>query len=77
MQTLPTRTERHPMQHHFHVEGMTCGHCEQAVTDAVKALDSQAIVRIDRANNSVDVTSIEPRDTIAVAIAEEGYTVAP
>lgn len=65
------------MQHHFTVQGMTCGHCEQIIGQAVRSLDSQAIVRVDRANSSVDVTSIEPRDTIAVAIAEEGYVVTP
>lgn len=63
------------MQHHFIVRDMLCGNCEQAITQAVKALDSEAIVRVDRANNSVDVSSIEPRDTIAEAIAEEGYTI--
>ena len=59
------------------VQGMTCGHCERAVTQAVQALDPAAEVRIDRAANRVDVASTQPRDALAAAIAEEGYEVAP
>ena len=61
----------------FNVQGMTCGHCESAVTQAVKTVDPQAEVRIDRASGQVDVISGKPRETIAAAIAEEGYSVAP
>lgn len=61
--------------HTFTVTGMTCGHCEKAVTQAVKQLDPQAQVQADRYQNRVDVTSTQPREAIAAAIAEEGYTV--
>ena len=60
----------------FQVQGMTCGHCERAVTQAVKQLDPDATVRIDRATGQVDVDSTKPREALAAAIAEEGYTVA-
>ncbi len=60
----------------FTVTGMTCGHCEKAVTQAIKTLDPQAQVRIDRQQNQVNVESTQPRDAIAQAIAEEGYKVA-
>jgi len=60
----------------FQVQGMTCGHCEKAVTQAIKTLDPQAQVRIDRQQNKVEVDSAQPRDAIAQAIAEEGYKVA-
>ncbi len=60
----------------FTVTGMTCGHCEKAVTRAVKQLDPQAEVRIDRPQNRVEVDSAQPRDALAKAIAEEGYAVA-
>ena len=60
----------------FTVQGMTCGHCERAVTRAVKQADPQAEVSIDRAANRVDVQTTLPRDTVAKAIAEEGYQVA-
>ena len=64
-----------PTSHEFKVEGMTCGHCERAVTDAVQQLDPQASVQIDRAANLVEVQSTQPREAIAAAIQEEGYTV--
>lgn len=65
------------MQHTFEVQGMTCGHCEKAVTQAVHALDAQATVQIDRAHNQVHVNSPQTLDVtaIAAAIREEGYEV--
>ncbi|MDO5289534.1 MAG: cation transporter [Pseudomonadota bacterium] len=65
------------MQQQFTVTGMTCGHCEAAVTRAIKQLDAQAQVRIDRTQNRVEVESAQPREAIAAAIREEGYEVAP
>jgi len=62
-------------QQTFTVQGMTCGHCEKAVTTAIKTLDPQAEVRIDRSQNKVDVTTSQPREAVAAAISEEGYAV--
>lgn len=64
------------MNQTFQVTGMTCGHCEKAVTRAIKQVDPQAEVKIDRSLNKVDVQSQQPRENLAKAIAEEGYTVA-
>jgi copper chaperone len=64
------------MKHTLTVTGMTCGHCEKAVTRAVKQLDTQAEVKIDRVANLVEVESEQARDALAKAIAEEGYAVA-
>ena len=63
------------MQYQFEVQGMTCGHCERAVTSAIRHLDPQAQVRIDRAQNRVEVDSAQTPERIAEAIREEGYTV--
>ncbi len=63
------------MNQTFQVTGMTCGHCEKAVTRAIKLVDPAAEVVIDRAQNKVDVQSEQPREALAKAIAEEGYTV--
>ena len=60
----------------FTVTGMTCGHCEQAVTRALKKVDPLADVRVDRAANQVMVQSHQAREILAQAIAEEGYEVA-
>jgi copper chaperone len=59
----------------FTVEGMTCGHCERAVTKALLALDAQAKVVIDRTRNTVQVDSEKAREALAQAIAGEGYRV--
>ncbi len=58
------------------VQGMTCGHCEKSVTAAIKLLDPQAEVRIDRGQNRVEVNSTQTREALAEAIREEGYQVA-
>ena len=55
---------------------MTCGHCERAVTQAIQQVDPAATVQIDRASGQVQVQSAAPREQLAAAIAEEGYTVA-
>lgn len=64
------------MNQTFTVTGMTCGHCEKAVTRAVRQLDPQAEVKIDRAANKVEVQSDKTREVLATAITDEGYTVA-
>ena len=64
------------MNQTFTVTGMTCGHCEKAVTRAVKQADPQAEVKIDRSLDKVEIESTQPRELLAKAIAEEGYTVA-
>jgi copper chaperone len=64
------------MEQHFMVTGMTCGHCEKTVTQAILQLDPLAQVKIDRKLNQVDVASQMPREALANAISEEGYQVA-
>ncbi|WP_027994839.1 heavy-metal-associated domain-containing protein [Simplicispira psychrophila] len=64
------------MKYKFTVPDMLCAHCEQSITDAIKRIDRQAVVEVDRPNDLVTVDSIEPRDALVIAITEEGYTVA-
>jgi copper chaperone len=78
LEPLPSRKRKDLfMNQSFQVQGMTCGHCERAVTQAITTLDPQATVAINRSAGQVDVDSSQPRQAIAAAIAEEGYTVAP
>ena len=63
------------MNHIFNVEGMTCGHCEKAVTKVLLTLDAQAKVVIDRLQNKVQVDSEKDRSALAQAMTEEGYRV--
>ncbi len=73
---FPTRPmENTSMDQNFDVQGMTCGHCERAVTQAVQAVDPAAQVRIDRQAGKVQVQTEQPRERIAQAIADEGYAV--
>ncbi|WP_455924139.1 cation transporter [Pseudomonas putida] len=60
----------------FNVQGMTCGHCVRAVTQAVQALDAAAVVEVDLATAKVRVQSQQSPAAIVEAIREEGYTVA-
>jgi copper chaperone len=59
------------------VEGMTCGHCVKAVTEAVHSVAPQLIVAVDRQQGLVKITGGTPIPTDAVikAIEEEGYKV--
>lgn len=63
------------MQQVLNVQGMTCGHCERAVTNAVKSVDPQATVKVDLATGRVEIDGTQSRDAFAKAIAEEGYSV--
>ncbi len=64
------------MNQTFTVTGMTCGHCEKAVTRAIHQIDPQAQIVIDRAANRVEVQTEQPREMVSKAIVEEGYAVA-
>ncbi|MFN5179243.1 heavy-metal-associated domain-containing protein [Limnohabitans sp.] len=64
------------MQQVFEVQGMTCGHCEKAVTQALQRLDPQARIVIDRPQGRVEVDSQLSREALARAIVDEGYPVA-
>jgi copper chaperone len=64
------------MQQRFEVQGMSCGHCVRAVTQALQRLDPQARVQVDLAHGRVEVESEQPREALARAIRDEGYAVA-
>ena len=60
------------------VTGMTCGHCEKAVTAELLKLDSVAEVVVDLTTNTVTVDSesaLNPTQ-VAAAIDEAGYELA-
>lgn len=58
------------------VTGMTCGHCEKAVTRAIQTLDPQAQVQIQRDQSLVKVQTSATQTAVVAAIEEEGYRVA-
>lgn len=58
----------------FSVQGMTCGHCVRAVTNAIKGEDPAADVQIDLAKGEVAVQSQLAAEQIISLIVEEGYS---
>jgi copper chaperone len=59
----------------FNVEGMSCGHCVKAITQAVQDKDPAATVRVDLAAREVGVESALSAEQVIEAISEEGYRV--
>ena len=62
----------------FTVTGMTCSHCERAVTAEVSKLDGVTRVAVDLATGTVVTESVEtlPLDAVAAAVDEAGYELA-
>jgi copper chaperone len=59
------------------VQGMSCDHCINAVTRAVKAIDAQARVDVDLARGRVRVEGSRVADELVKALDEAGYPAAP
>ncbi|MDN3027966.1 heavy-metal-associated domain-containing protein [Streptomyces sp. S.PB5] len=59
----------------YKVSGMTCGHCEGAVSEEISALEGVTSVTAVAASGEVTVTSAAPLDEEAVraAVDEAGY----
>ncbi len=62
----------------MHVEldiaGMTCNHCQSAVTQALKSVEGVVSATVDlKAGKAVVEGDVEPSRLIA-AVVEEGYT---
>jgi copper chaperone CopZ len=62
----------------YTVEGMSCAHCERAVTEEVAAVDGVTAVSADAAAGTVTVTAagLIDESAIAAAVAEAGYALA-
>jgi copper chaperone len=57
------------------VEGMTCAHCERAITKAIHAIDPQAKVDVDLAGGVVTISDGVDAGLATAAIETEGYRV--
>jgi len=55
------------------VEGMTCAHCDAAVTRAIQSVDVGAKVVIDRKGAVVSVESSAAPEALVAAIRATGY----
>ncbi|KPU98702.1 heavy metal transporter [Variovorax paradoxus] len=63
------------MSQKFQVAGMSCGHCVNAVQNAVQTVDPEAQVTVDLETGHVDVLSQQPRQDLVAAIENAGYRV--
>ncbi|MEW2442401.1 heavy-metal-associated domain-containing protein [Micromonospora marina] len=63
------------METTYQVNGMTCGHCVNSVSNELSALPGVTDVQVDLAGGRVTVTSQNPLDVDAVraAVDEAGY----
>ncbi|MFD8865105.1 heavy-metal-associated domain-containing protein [Streptomyces sp. NPDC059590] len=59
----------------YQVTGMTCGHCEGAVSEEISAIDGVSSVKAVAATGQATVISAAPLDEEAVraAVDEAGY----
>ena len=55
------------------VEGMTCGHCEQTVEEALEDVDDVTSATADREAESVTVEGDADTDALVSAVDEAGY----
>jgi copper chaperone CopZ len=53
----------------FHVDGMTCRRCHDAVTRRIRQVPGVSDVRIDVATGTLTVTATTPVDRVDVAAA--------
>lgn len=59
----------------FNVNGMTCGGCVRAVTNAIRNVDPDASVDVDLAGKRVSVQSKADAASVEAAITDAGYEV--
>jgi copper ion binding protein len=62
----------------YTVQGMTCGHCVQSVTEEVSALSGVRHVEVDLPTGQVVITSEGDlsEDDVRAAVTEAGYQLA-
>lgn len=60
--------------HQFHIEDMTCKHCEATVTKVIQALDPQAQITINLSKHEAQVSSSLDRQALLNAISDAGFT---
>jgi len=57
----------------YRVPDMSCGHCVQAITKAVKSVDPAAKVDTDLKNHEVSVDSMADPELVVRALQQAGY----
>ncbi|MFE2018431.1 heavy-metal-associated domain-containing protein [Streptomyces sp. NPDC059499] len=59
----------------YEVKGMTCGHCEGAVSEEISGIDGVSSVKAEASTGRVTVASKAPlaEDAVRAAVDEAGY----
>ena len=57
----------------FHIENMTCGHCERTIRRALAALSPEAVVGVDIRGRTIDVEGPVTAAQVVGVLADEGY----
>ncbi|WP_069172850.1 heavy-metal-associated domain-containing protein [Streptomyces griseus] len=59
----------------YEVKGMTCGHCEGAVSEEISGLEGVTSVKAEASTGRVTVASAAPlaEDAVRAAVDEAGY----
>ena len=61
------------MSNTYIIDGMTCGHCAQAVTDALKSIKDSVEIAVDLDNKKVTVSGLNDEAAIQEAIEDAGF----
>ncbi len=61
----------------YKVTGMTCGHCAETVTKAIKSVAPAADVKVDIKKGTVGVVGQHDGSRVVAAIKAAGYTAQP
>lgn len=59
------------------ITGMTCGHCETAVRNALKAVPGVQDVKVDLKGGSAIVEGAADPQALVAAVTDEGYGAQP
>ena len=68
---------QHKAMINLNVKGMTCGHCADAVTAAVKSVDADANIQVDVGHGLVQVETRSAAEALVKAIGLAGYSATP
>lgn len=55
------------------VKGMSCGHCEETVEDALEALEGVTSATADHDAETATIEGVADSDTLTAAVEEAGY----
>ncbi len=55
------------------ISGMTCGHCQQAVTSALESVAGTQKAHVDLSDGTAEVEGTASPEALIAAVEDEGY----